>query len=266
MEGVLNVLSLVSNLIVGAAFLVAGTLKLRNGDMFRRALAVHHYLPQPARVALWRVLPPAEIVLGAVLVSGLAPTAAGPVAAVVLLVFLAASFIASRATGALDCGCFGPVLGAITMGGLVSRNAGLALIALLPAATGFSPAPEVHLVAVGAIALAGLAFWRLRQDPAQTDQLIQPTTSTSRRDFLRRTAGVAVAAVGVTSLGSLLKVNPAEAACSYCGSCSQEIIWISCTGNCCAAFWVRNRKYCDGYCYSCSGWWVEEHCGEWECC
>lgn len=100
---------------LGALFLVAGALKLR--DPYAFALEISNYQLLPA-LAPWlaAALPATEIVVGVALVAGPRPWArAGGLAAALLLAaftFAAASAIARGVN--ISCGCFGADSGPVT--------------------------------------------------------------------------------------------------------------------------------------------------------
>lgn len=264
LEGTLNVLSLVSTVTVGLVFVAAGLAKVRDRRLFRSALDAHGYLPRLAQRVLLVVLPPVEVALGVVVVSGIAFGAANVLAAALLVIFTTAVAFGSRGKGRLDCGCFGSVLGASTLRDLAARNALLIALALLPAAIGAPDAVVSISVAAGTVlAVAILLF--ARQIVARVLMDVSSgvgADNPGRRSFLRSLSAVG----GGALLLGLARVTGVEAACSYCGSCSQEILWVGCTGGCCAAYWVRDRKSCDGSCLACSSWRLEEWCSAWECC
>lgn len=263
MEGSLNVLSLVSTVTLGLVFIVAGFAKLRDKRLFRSALQAHGYLPVLVQRLLLIALPPVEVVLGVVMISSLAFGAANVIAAGLLGVFTVTVALGSQGKGRLDCGCFGGVLGASTLRGLAARNAVLAVLAVSPIAVGAPDALLSVAVAAGTLLAAVFLVFARQILAKQSMAAAEPqANSLGRRRFLR---SVGAFGGGAVLLG-LMRVTGAEAACSYCGSCSQEIVWIGCSGGCCAGYWVRSRMYCDGSCYACSGWTIQQWCGATECC
>jgi uncharacterized membrane protein YphA (DoxX/SURF4 family) len=88
-------------LVVGAVLLVSGTLKLRD----RRWPAAARELGTPS--FLVPLLPPAEIVLGALLITGLGGRWAAFVALGLLIVFTAAIVVQLARGRQVPCACFG---------------------------------------------------------------------------------------------------------------------------------------------------------------
>lgn len=98
---------LLLRLSVGAVFLVAGGLKV--GDLAGSARAVNAYqlLPYEAARVIGAVLPFVEIVVGVLLVAGLATRLAAAVSVLLLAAFTAGIASAWARGLSIDCGCFG---------------------------------------------------------------------------------------------------------------------------------------------------------------
>jgi len=267
-----HALPLVSRLIVGFVFLAAGLLKMRRPEAFRHAASHIRLVPPGAQRLITAVLPAAEVTLGVLLVLGIQVEAAAGVAAVLTAVF-AAVILSGIPAAESDCGCFGPLLRGQTKAAGVARNVALAVIATMPITIGpgylnlgdGSGLVPSLLVTGAALALALLLGGRLSAAP-NSQKPADEEAHSSRRSFLFRAGSIAAGGTIALLLASITRIRPAEAACLSCGSCTDTVLWIGCTGGCCAAFWVRKNKYCNGICQSCSGWSIQEFCGYWQCC
>jgi len=116
--------ALALRLALGAVFLYAAWTKLRQPwALFALSIDAYGLLPEPAVIAVARVLPWAELLLGGLLVSGrLLRWSAG--AASALLVFFFAVMLRSYFKGLqIDCGCFG--VGEALSWRTLARDAGL---------------------------------------------------------------------------------------------------------------------------------------------
>ena len=268
-----HALPLVSRLIVGFVFLAAGLLKMRRPEAFRHAASHIRLVPPGAQRLITAVLPAAEVTLGVLLVLGIQVEAAAGVAAVLTAVF-AAVILSGIPAAESDCGCFGPLLRGQTKAAGVARNVALAVIATMPItigpgylSLGGGVGPVWSLFVAGAtLALAFLLGRRLSAAPKSARPLDQEAAGSSRRSFLLRTGSIAAGGAVALLLAGITKVRLAEAACYSCGSCTDTVVWIGCTGGCCAAFWVSKNKFCNGTCQSCSGWTIREYCGYSQCC
>ncbi|HEU4410412.1 MAG TPA: MauE/DoxX family redox-associated membrane protein [Polyangiaceae bacterium] len=121
---------LAARLGLGALFLVAGALKLR--DPYAFALEIANYQLFPA-LAPWlaAALPATEIVVGVALVAGPRPWArAGALAAALLLGAFTVAATSAVVRGVnISCGCFGADSGPVTWL-TVARDVGLVALAL----------------------------------------------------------------------------------------------------------------------------------------
>jgi uncharacterized membrane protein YphA (DoxX/SURF4 family) len=94
-------------LVLGAVFLVAGALKVTDLAGSVRAVSAYQLMPYEAAEAAGAVLPFLEVVVGILLVSGLATRFAAAVSALLLAAFTV-GIVSAWARGlSIDCGCFG---------------------------------------------------------------------------------------------------------------------------------------------------------------
>jgi uncharacterized membrane protein YphA (DoxX/SURF4 family) len=114
--------------LLASAFAAAGISKQRDGAAFRAALV--EILPERAARFAAVAVPAGELALAALLVSGIAPRAAG----VATFGALAAFSVALVRLDGADCGCFGERRGDARRGVGLARNAALALAAAAIAA------------------------------------------------------------------------------------------------------------------------------------
>jgi uncharacterized membrane protein YphA (DoxX/SURF4 family) len=130
---------LLLRVVIGAVFMYAAYAKLRDPwTLFAMSIDSYKILPEWAVLAVARSLPWFELLLGVVLISGLALRHASLVAAALLAVFFALMIISYARGLTIDCGCFGPgeALGPTTLlrdGALLSLAIVLAALAMLPA-------------------------------------------------------------------------------------------------------------------------------------
>jgi uncharacterized membrane protein YphA (DoxX/SURF4 family) len=96
-----------SRLLLGGVWLFAGASKV--GDLAASGRAVHAYqlTPYEVSVVLGAALPVVELVLGALLVVGVATRVAGSVSALLLAGFMTGIGSAWARGLTIDCGCFG---------------------------------------------------------------------------------------------------------------------------------------------------------------
>jgi len=105
-------------LLLAGIFLWAAIAKLREPWLlFAANLDSMQLLPTPAVFFIARVLPWAELLLGALLLTGLQARYTVPVATVMLLIFFGVLVDAYWRGLTVDCGCFGPgeALGPLTL-------------------------------------------------------------------------------------------------------------------------------------------------------
>jgi uncharacterized membrane protein YphA (DoxX/SURF4 family) len=100
-------ISTVARIVVGGVLLVAGTLKAVDPQGSVRAVRAYELLPPGAATLVGWGLPFLEIVLGVLLLAGIAVRPAAVVTAALLVVLiLAVASVAVRGLS-IDCGCFG---------------------------------------------------------------------------------------------------------------------------------------------------------------
>jgi putative oxidoreductase len=121
-------LALLARLGLGALFVIAGVLKLREPTDFATAIANYQLWPQLA-APLAAALPSIEIVVGLAVLIAPRPWRAGAAAAIALLMLMFTVATASAVVRGIDvaCGCFGTESGTIT-GWTIGRD--LALLAV----------------------------------------------------------------------------------------------------------------------------------------
>jgi hypothetical protein len=96
------------SLLLGSVFLVSAGTKLRNPRGFVLAVMEYHVLPPTAVTMYARLVPPLEMVVALLVLSGTAVELAALCMAVFLLTFMAAAGVAIAQGRDLDCHCFGP--------------------------------------------------------------------------------------------------------------------------------------------------------------
>jgi putative oxidoreductase len=95
--------------IVGAVFVYAGYLKLREPwALFAMGIDSYHLIPFQLLEPLARTLPVAEVALGLWLMVGFWLPIPSTAVSLLLLVFFCAMVHAKLAGQKIDCGCFGP--------------------------------------------------------------------------------------------------------------------------------------------------------------
>jgi putative oxidoreductase len=95
--------------IVGAVFVYAGYLKLREPwALFAMGIDSYHLIPFQFLEPLARTLPAAEVALGLWLMVGFWLPIPSTTVSLLLVVFFAAMVHAKLAGQKIDCGCFGP--------------------------------------------------------------------------------------------------------------------------------------------------------------
>jgi uncharacterized membrane protein YphA (DoxX/SURF4 family) len=130
---VVNALVLVSRLVLGAIFIVAGVSKIGHAIEFATQIAAFRLVPQPLIAPMAIALPFLEVLLGGYLVLGLFTRAAAWIAAVLLLAFDGAIASAVVRGLSVSCGCFGPNDATVTSWGEVARDAIFVLLAVVVA-------------------------------------------------------------------------------------------------------------------------------------
>lgn len=101
-------LAAIGRIFLGLVFLAAGLRKLQNRSDFREAITGNPLLGPALTPLVYKVLPPAELVLGSILLVGVpSHDFALATAVTVLAGFLAFQLVVVRAGADVDCGCFG---------------------------------------------------------------------------------------------------------------------------------------------------------------
>ena len=128
-----DVIGTLARLGLAAVFLVSGTLKALDPDTTYVAVRAYDVLPKAGVALVAGVLPWFEIVLGVLLLLGVATRVVAAVGAGLLLLFIAGVTQAWARGLSIDCGCFGGG-GAVapdrtTYGSELLRDAGFLLMA-----------------------------------------------------------------------------------------------------------------------------------------
>ncbi len=98
---------LVSRLVVGAVWVVAGALKLPDPALSVRAVRAYRLLPEAVVPVVGYGLPVLEVAIGLLLIIGLGIRVVASVSAVLFLVFIVGIASAWARGLQIDCGCFG---------------------------------------------------------------------------------------------------------------------------------------------------------------
>lgn len=150
--------SVTGRVCVGLVFVLAATQKAQHWRIFSGVVANYRLLPQVLVAPVAGLLPPAEMLLGIILLSAQARMF-GALAAIALLGLFATAMAVNlrRGRSHIDCGCGQSFLRQHLRWLLVWRNAGLAVL-LLPSLI-FTSAMTLSAVLSGVA--AGLAFFVL---------------------------------------------------------------------------------------------------------
>ncbi len=100
-------LSLVARVALGLVLVVAGGLKISDPNAAIRAVTAYQLLPSDLATLVGYGLPFFEIMLGVLLLVGLATRAAAVTSGVLMVAFIAAVASAWARGLSIDCGCFG---------------------------------------------------------------------------------------------------------------------------------------------------------------
>jgi uncharacterized membrane protein YphA (DoxX/SURF4 family) len=140
---------------IGLVFLAAAVQKFSHWRILPGVIANYRLLPRALVQPVSVLLPPLELILGALLLSGLAQGWTALAAMAFLAVFAAAMAVnLRRGRAAIDCGCGQSFLKQTLSWSLIARNAVLAAL-LLPSLGASAPVSTPNLVAGCG---AGLAF------------------------------------------------------------------------------------------------------------
>ena len=132
-ERVRDIVGTAARLGLAAVFLISGVIKAIDPDATYVAVRAYDLLPKLGVALVAGVLPWLEIVIGLLLLAGIATRAVAVVSAVLLLGFMAGVAQAQARGLSIDCGCFGgggavdP--GQTTYGRELLRDAGFLLLA-----------------------------------------------------------------------------------------------------------------------------------------
>jgi uncharacterized membrane protein YphA (DoxX/SURF4 family) len=183
-------LGLAARLVVGLVFVVAAAPKLRDHAAFRSSVAAYKILPDSLVTPVARALPPAELVLGLMLLAGVLVVPAAWLAAALLVGFGAAIWIAVERGSRIGCGCGFRHLQQVSRV-LVARNAALAVAAVLAAvapsaALSLAPGPGVPETTIDttdgwAVAMAVLGSWVLVQVLLELRRFVASSPAASAR-------------------------------------------------------------------------------------
>jgi uncharacterized membrane protein YphA (DoxX/SURF4 family) len=125
--------------LLGGVFIYAAYTKLReNPLLFAMAIDAYKLLPEAGAIALARVLPWAELILGLALVAGVLPRVSMSAATALLGVFFAVMLRAYQQGQQISCGCFG--LGEPISGRTLARDGALLALSLVLTVTAFRTA------------------------------------------------------------------------------------------------------------------------------
>ena len=157
-EQFLAAASFAGRVCVGLVFLLAAAQKASHWRILSGVLANYRLLPRKMAAPAAALLPPLEMVIAILLLSGLLMPWAALASIALLAVFAAAMAInLLRGRSAIDCGCGQPFLAQTLSWTLVARNAVLAALLLPSLAAAGSMTLSAALTGVG----AGLAFFLL---------------------------------------------------------------------------------------------------------
>lgn len=183
-------LGLAARLVVGLVFVVAAVPKLRDPASFRSSVAAYKLLPDTWVTPVARILPPAELALGLMLLAGILVVPAAWAAAVLLVGFGVVIWIAVERGSRIGCGCGFRHLQQVSRV-LVARNAALAVVAVVAAvapsaALALAPGPAVPESTISttdawAVAVAVLGAWVLAQVLLELRRFVAAAPSASAR-------------------------------------------------------------------------------------
>jgi uncharacterized membrane protein YphA (DoxX/SURF4 family) len=145
-------LGLAGRLVIGLVFLVAAVPKLRDPAAFRSSVAAYKILPEALVTPVARALPPLEVAIGLMLITGILVVPVSVLAALVLVGFAAAIWYAVERGSKIGCGCGFRQLQTVSRA-LVARNAALTAAALAAAvwpsaALALAPGPGVPAASI----------------------------------------------------------------------------------------------------------------------
>ncbi len=106
---VIRYFQIVSRVVLGALLLIAGILKLQDNSALFETMAYITWLPTGFKSFVIDLLPFAEVLIGALLITGIFKSVAIPAGALVYLGFFAFAIYGLGSGMEGDCGCFGEV-------------------------------------------------------------------------------------------------------------------------------------------------------------
>lgn len=130
------ILELSLRLLLGAVFLLSAVPKLRHPKGFILTVLEYHILPPPLGELYARVLPPLELLVALLLLTGIAVRPAAVITSVLLASFVVAVSVNLIRGRDLDCGCFGASGGRRIGLGLVLQDIGLLVASIILAVFG----------------------------------------------------------------------------------------------------------------------------------
>jgi len=179
--------TLVSRILLGFVFLLAGASKMRDHFGLLTVVQSFRIIPRPLLKPVVIGLPIVEMCVGTALLFGIATRLALCVLLVLLVIFTSAVALALLKHKSFDCGCFGPFYRASTSKWTIARNILLLAVTTwtLSAYNGYlsvdawllsaGERPSVELpdaaFAVSAVVVLGLAVLLVRQLPAMMAKL-----------------------------------------------------------------------------------------------
>lgn len=104
---VADALGLVARLVLGAAFLVAGGLKVTTPEALAKATQAYQLLPHDVAAYVGYALPIIEVILGLLLILGLFTRISAVISSLLLVAFIVGIAQAWARGLTIDCGCFG---------------------------------------------------------------------------------------------------------------------------------------------------------------
>ena len=118
-----------SRISIGALFVVSGVIKMHGRAAFRTSLAVHTWLPRRLQSGVSITVPMLEILVGALLISGIMATYTMIASFALLFVFSIFAAVSLYRGIDHDCGCFGHRLSSVSEGYRILVRNGVLLIA-----------------------------------------------------------------------------------------------------------------------------------------
>jgi protein-disulfide isomerase len=199
-------------LVLAAVWLYAGVSKLGSPGEFVVAVKAYRLLPGGLAHAVGYGLPAAEVVVGLLLLAGLATRFAAVVSAGLYVVFLAGVGSAAARGLSIDCGCFGGG-GQVAAGHTrytleILRDAGLLVGALFLAVWPVSRYAADGAVRAGAVPTrVDPAARRTRAARERAEQVLARQRAEARRRLRVVAAVSAVALVAVTGVGMAVQAK-----------------------------------------------------------